>query len=207
VQEAKFDKVLRPIARVALADPKNVAFDAFFTHILMHELMHGLGPHFADGHPVREMLQDSYSALEEAKADISGLYAMQLLIDKGVLPKAMERTMYNTYLASSFRSIRFGATEAHARGQALQLNWMLDKGAVTVGKEGTFAVDPAKMKQAVTSLTTEIMTIQGHGDRAAAQQLLARMAVVRPPVQAILDRMRDIPIDIEPRFVTADKLP
>jgi hypothetical protein len=206
VQEAKFEKVLRPISKVALSDGKNVAFDVFFTHILMHELMHGLGPHLVNGHTTRELLQETYSALEEAKADISGLFAMQLLVDKGVLPKAMEKTMYNTYLASSFRSIRFGATEAHARGQALQLNWLLDKGGVTVAKDGTFAVDPAKIKAAVASLTREIMTIQGRGDRAAAHELL-NLAVVRPPVQAILDRLKEVPVDIEPRFVTADKLP
>jgi hypothetical protein len=206
VQEAKFDKVLRPIAKIAVADAKSVAFDVFFTHILMHELMHGLGPHLVDGHPVRELLQETYSALEEAKADISGLFAMQFLVDKGVLPKAMERTMYVTYLASSFRSIRFGATEAHARGQALQLNWLMDKGAVTVGKDGTFAVDASKIKAGVASLTTEIMNIQAHGDRAGAQQLL-KLAVVRPPVQAVLDRLKEVPVDIEPRAVTADKLP
>jgi Peptidase family M49 len=205
VQEAKFEKVLKPISKIALADAKSVAFDAFFTHILTHELMHGLGPHLVNGRPVRELLQDTYSALEEAKADISGLYAMQHLVDKGVLPKAMEKTMYTTYLASSFRSIRFGATEAHARGQALQLNWLLDKGAVTVAKDGTFAVEAGKIKPAVASLTREIMTIQGHGDRAGAQRLL-QLAVVRPPVQAILDRLKDVPVDIEPRFVSADKL-
>jgi hypothetical protein len=206
VQEAKFDKVLKPISRVALSDAKNIAFDAFFTHILMHELMHGLGPHLVNGHPTRELLQETYSALEEAKADISGLFAMQFLVDKGVLPKAMEKTMYNTYLASSFRSIRFGASDAHARGQALQLNWLCDKGAVTVSKDGTFAVDAAKVKGAVASLTTEIMNIQGRGDRAAAHELL-KQAVVRPPVQAILERLKEIPVDIEPRFTTADKLP
>jgi hypothetical protein len=205
VQEAKFEKVLKPISKIALADPKSVAFDVFFTHILMHELMHGLGPHLVDGHPVRELLQDSYSALEEAKADISGLFAMQFLIDKGVLPKAMEKTMYTTYLASSFRSIRFGASDAHARGQALQLNWLMDKGGVTVGKDGTFAVDASKIKSAVASLTTEIMSIQGRGDRAAALELL-RLGVVRPPVQAVLDRLKEVPVDIEPRFVTAEKL-
>src|SRR5678815_5196144 len=153
--------------------------------------MHGLGPHLVGGHPVRELLQDTYSALEEAKADISGLFAMQHLIDKGVLPKAMEKTMYTTYLASSFRSIRFGATEAHARGQALQLNWLMDKGAVTVAKDGTFAVEPGKIKPAVASLTREIMTIQGRGDRAGAQRLL-QLAVVRPAVQVVLDRLKDV---------------
>jgi hypothetical protein len=209
VQEAKFEKVLRPIAALALAPSVrgDISFDAFFTHILMHELMHGLVITVGGKtSTVRESLQDAYSALEEAKADISGLFAMQLLVDKGVLPKAMEKTMYTTYLASSFRSIRFGATEAHGKGQAMQLNYLLDKGAVTVGKDGTFAIDPAKIKSAVAALTREIMTIQGHGDRAAAKTLLG-LALVRRPVQAVLDRLKDIPIDIAPRFVTADTLP
>src|SRR5204863_1036490 len=125
-----------------------------FTHILMHELMHGLGPHevaVAGGKKVtvRENLQDSYSALEEAKADISGLFAMQHLVDKGVLDKSFEQTMYTTFLASSFRSIRFGVTEAHGKGIAVQLNYLLDQGGFVVKPDGTFAVDPAKIKDGV----------------------------------------------------------
>ncbi len=111
VQEAKFRKTLLPISQVALGagDRKNVSFDAFFTHILMHDLMHGLGPHqAAQGITVRKAMQEAGSALEEAKADISGLFALQLLVDKGVLDRALERTMYVTFLASAFRSIRFG---------------------------------------------------------------------------------------------------
>ena len=109
VQEAKFEKVLMPIAHVVLPPSavSQVAFDPFFTHILMHELMHGLGPHnlTVDGKetPVRMQLKDVYSAIEEAKADITGLYAMQYLIDKGELPKSLEKSMYTTYLASMFR--------------------------------------------------------------------------------------------------------
>src|SRR5262249_16552597 len=114
VQEAKFQKVLLPIAKLALAPAvvKEVAFDAFFTHILMQELMHGLGPHTVTvaGKTTtpRQALEDSYSAIEEAKADISGLWAMQYLVGKGVVPKAMEATMYTTFLASAFRTLRFG---------------------------------------------------------------------------------------------------
>ena len=109
-----------------------MAFDAFFTHILMHELMHGLGPHdiTVDGRAttVRQELKDTYSAIEEAKADISGLFALQFLVDRGQLDKSFERTMYTTFLASAFRSIRFGINEAHGRGQAIQLNYLLDHG-------------------------------------------------------------------------------
>ena len=213
VQEAKFNKVLMPIAKIALSKDaqKNVAFDAFFTHILMHELMHGLGPHVITvgkkQSTVREALESSYSAIEEAKADISGLFAMQYLIDKGLLPKQMEQTMYVTFLASAFRSIRFGTNEAHGKGQALQLNWLLDAGGFTVAKSGAFAVDATKVKAGVESLTRELMTLQAHGDKQRADELLARLGVVRPEVKRVLDRLAKIPVDIAPRFVTADQLP
>src|SRR5688500_9627135 len=207
-QEAKFRMVLQPIARVALAaaDQQNVAFDAFFTHILMHELMHGLGPHniTAGGRTttVRQELKDTYSATEEAKADISGLFALQFLVDRGKLDKKFEQTMYTTFLASIFRSIRFGITEAHGRGVAIQLNYFLDNGGVTVAADGTFAVDAAKIKQNVIALTRDIMTMQAAGDYAAAKQMIETLGVVRPPVQVVLDRLKDVPVDIEPRFVT-----
>ena len=209
VQEAKFEKVLVPIAGVALpaADGKDVSFDAFFTHILMHELMHGLGPHnltvAGRATTVREEMKELGSTLEEAKADISGLWAMQYLIDKGVIDKAMERPMYTTFLASCFRSIRFGLTEAHGRGIALQLNSLIDAGGFSAGADGTFSVDTAKVKAGVEALTRQIMTLQAAGDYAGAKQLLDKMAVVRPEVQRILDRLADVPVDIAPRFVTA----
>ncbi|WP_163997984.1 dipeptidyl-peptidase 3 family protein [Pyxidicoccus caerfyrddinensis] len=212
VQEAKFERVLLPIAKVALTakDQQDVSFDAFFTHILMHELMHGLGPHniTVEGKQttVRQALQVASSALEEAKADISGLWALQQLVDKGVIDKSMERTMYTTFLASAFRSIRFGVDEAHGKGIALQLNHFLDTGAVKVNADGTFAVVPEKIRASVTSLTKQLMEVQGRGDRKAAELLLAKMGVVRPSVQKVLERLKDVPVDIEPRYVTADEL-
>lgn len=212
VQEAKFQRVLQPIAKVALpaADRKNVAFDAFFTHILMHELMHGLGPHNitvgGKATTVRQALQVSSSAIEEAKADISGLWALQQLVNKGVIDKSMERTMYTTFLASAFRSIRFGVDEAHGKGVALQLNHFLDTGAVKVNADGTFSVVPEKIQASVTALTQQLMELQGRGDRAQAEALLAKQGVVRPEVKRVLDRLQNVPVDIEPRFVTADQL-
>jgi hypothetical protein len=211
-QEAKFKVVLVPISKVALApaDQGHVAFDAFFTHILMHELMHGLGPHNISvrgrATTVRQELKDTYSAIEEAKADISGLFALQFLVDRGKLEKTYEQTMYTTFLASCFRSIRFGVNEAHGRGVAIQLNYFLDKGGVTVAADGTFAVNPAKIRQAVSDLTRDIMTLQAVGDYAAAQELIKTLGVVRPEVKTVLDRLKNVPVDIEPRFVTAEKL-
>ena len=147
VQEAKFNGVLLPISQIALPafEREDIAFDAFFTHILMHELMHGLGPHSLTINDVettvRQELRETYSTLEEAKADISGLWALHYLIDQGVVDRSMARSIYSTFLASAFRSIRFGINEAHGRGVAIQLNTFLDEGGVTVGPDGRFSVD------------------------------------------------------------------
>ena len=212
VQDAKFAKTLVPISNMVLspADRTHVAFDAFFTHIVVHELMHGLGPHriTVDGRSttVRRELKDTYSAIEEAKADVSALFAIQHLIDKGVLDTALERPLYTTFLASTFRSLRFGIDEAHGRGNAIQLNHLLDHGGVTVRADGTFAVHLADMKTAVTALTRDIMTLQAEGDYAAAKALRDSAAVIRPPVQEALDKLASVPVDIKPRFTTAERL-
>jgi hypothetical protein len=212
VQDAKFAKTLLPISRIVLgaSDQPKLSFEAFFTHILVHELMHGLGPHSitSGGRPttVRQQLKDTYSALEEAKADISALFAIQLMIDKGTLPKALEESLYTTFLASAFRSIRFGVNEAHGKGIAIQLNYLLDQRGFTVKPDGTFAVNPDRVKEAVAGLTREIMTIQAEGDYPKAKALGDRLGVVRAPVQEALEKMQFIPVDIEPRFTTADQL-
>ena len=211
-QEAKFSKVLVPISKIALAaaDQGQVAFDAFFTHILMHELMHGLGPHdiTVNGRAttVRQELKDTYSTIEEAKADVSGLWALQFLVDKGQLDKAFERTMYTTFLASAFRSIRFGITEAHGRGQAVQLNYLLDRGAFKVNADGTFTVDAARIRAGVEALTREIMTLQAEGSYAKARTMIDTLGVVRPETKTVLDRLNEVPVDIEPRFTTAEQV-
>src|SRR5687767_3177591 len=172
--------------------------------------MHGLGPHniTVNGRAttVRQEMKELSSALEEAKADVSGLFALQFLVDRGTLDKQFQETMYRTYLASMFRSIRFGINEAHGRGVAIQLNYFLDHGGVTVASDGTFAVNPERIRQNVVDLTRDIMTLQAVGDYAAATQLISTLGVVRPQVQTVLDRLKDVPVDIEPRFVTAQQL-
>jgi hypothetical protein len=212
LQAAKFTVALVPISQAVLsaADQKDVSFDAFFSHTLMHELMHGLGPHqitvAGRATTVRQELKETYSAIEEAKADISGLFALQHLIDRGTLDPAAARGMYRTFLASSFRSIRFGLTEAHGKGIAIQLNHLLDAGAFVCEKDGTFSVNDATIKSAVTRLTGEIMTIEAEGNYAKAKQMLERLAVLRPEVEAALERLKQVPVDIEPHYVTAAKL-
>lgn len=221
VQQAKFKAILVPISRVVLssAAQKDVNFDLFFTHIVAHELTHGLGPHQIkvngrDTNPRLE-LKELYSAIEEAKADVTGLFALQHLMslaDKGTIqmpiphgPEA-ERQLYTTYLASSFRTLRFGLQDSHARGMAMQFNFFLDKGGYIANSDGTFSVDLNKIKTAVRDLDHDLLTAEANGDYNAAKAMLAKYSVVRPEVQRAMDRLKSLPTDIEPVFVTADAI-
>jgi hypothetical protein len=218
VQEAKFEATLTPISKLVLrpADQKDLDFDSFFTHILAHEIMHGLGPHATtqNGQPStpRQDLKDTYSTIEEAKADVTGLWALAYMMDKGQLKESLgqgasaERKLYNTYLASGFRTLHFGLTDSHARGMAIQMNYLLDKGGFVSHGDGTFSVDFAKIKGAVADLDREFLTIEATGDYARAQDLMKRYVVIRPDVQKALDHMKSVPNDIRPSFTTAAKL-
>jgi hypothetical protein len=219
VQEAKFETTLVPISKIVLrpADQKDLDFDSFFTHILAHEIMHGLGPHATktkDGKPStpRQDLKDAYSTIEEAKADVTGLWALSYMMDKGQLKNSLgqgeqaERKLYNTFLASAFRTLHFGLTDSHARGMAIQVNYLLDKGGFVSHGDGTFSVDYSKIKGAVADLDREFLTIEATGDYPRAQALMKRYVVIRPDVQKALDKMKSVPNDIRPAFVTAAKL-
>ncbi len=189
VQEAKFSKILEPIAGRVLApeDRPNLKFDAFFTHILAHEMTHGIGPQ----NGVRQSLKELHSAVEEAKADVTGLFMMQYLFDHKLLPEA-EKPLYTTFLASSFRTLRFGTHEAHGKGMALQFNYLADKGAFVAKPDGTFAVDFQKVKGAVRDLVHDLLEIEATGDYARAKKMLDELGVLRPPLQNALSKLTDI---------------
>ncbi len=213
VQQAKFRTILTPIAGDVLpaADRQYLDFESFFTHILAHELTHGLGPHQIDiaGRSTnpRQELKELYSAIEEAKADVTGLFALQFLMEQasGGSPDAQaERRLYTTFLASSFRTLRFGLKEAHAKGMAMQFNYLLDKGGFRANPDGTFSVDFDKIKPAVRDLDHDLLTLEATGDYDGAKKMLDDLGAIRPEVQKALDRLTHIPTDIEPLFVTAD---
>lgn len=221
VQEAKFQKILLPIAQRAISKSavNDVKFDPFFTHILAHELMHGLGPHQIklqgrEASP-REALKELYGAIEEAKADVTGLFALQYMMDhaqemqlKGSLATgdAAERQLYTTFLASSFRSLRFGLNEAHGKGMAVQFNFYLDHGGFVENSDGTFKVNVAKMKEAVRELDHDLLTLEAEGNYAGAKKLLDELGVIRPALAKTLEQLQGIPTDIEPIYATADEL-
>lgn len=215
VSEAKFKLILRPIADVCITKEQQhyVDFDSFFTHTICHECCHGIGPHSitlpsGKKSTVRLELQELHSALEEAKADIVGLWALKYLIDKDVLPNTLIRSMYVSFLAGCFRSVRFGLEEAHGKGQALQFNWLFEKGAIVLHEDDTFSVDFDKVEGAVESLSRKILTIQAMGDKSAADALLQKYCDMTQPLKLALQKLEivQVPVDIAPKFPIADQI-
>ncbi|KAB2007056.1 hypothetical protein ES319_D10G001400v1 [Gossypium barbadense] len=216
VSEAKFKQILNPIADACIAKEQHelVDFESFFTHTICHECCHGIGPHtitLPDGRKstVRLELQDLHSALEEAKADIVGLWALNFLIKKQhLLPTSLEKSMYVSFLAGCFRSVRFGLEEAHGKGQALQFNWLLEKEAFVFHPNETFSVNFDKVEEAVESLSRTILTIQAKGDKEGASLLLQKYCTMTKPLKVALQKLESIhvPVDIAPIFPVAKSL-
>ncbi|RKP05352.1 MutT/nudix family protein [Thamnocephalis sphaerospora] len=206
VQEAKYAHNLEPIAKLVLAEDqlKHLSFDAFFTHILLHEVAHSNGPAHVVNLPdvtIRSRLQELYSTTEEAKADIVGLFAAAYLLRKGVITGITTESFYTTYLASSFRSIRFGLNEAHGRGQAAQLNYLIDQdGFAYDAATGRFRVNFDRIEAAVSLLAHEILVLQGDGDKARVKAFLDKYAVNRDYTSAALARLAQVPIDVQPIY-------
>ncbi len=199
---AKFDKILVPIADT-LIEPtqrRHITFEAFFGNVMFHEVAHGLGiKNTLNGAgTVRAALKEWASALEEGKADILGLYMISRLLEQGELSGSLE-DYYVTFMASIFRSIRFGASSAHGRANMVRFNYFADRGAFARDAAmGRYAVDMNAMGAAVTELSKLILTLQGDGDYAAVAALFEELGVIRPQLQADLERLAaaGIPVDI-----------
>ena len=211
VQEAKFHSTLEPIAQRVLSASSagDLNFESFFTHILAHELSHGIGPHQIQVNgrstTLRQELKELYSPIEEAKADVTGLFMLQFLADRKLIAggPAFERRLYTTFLASTFRTLRFGVKEAHGKGMAMQVNYLSDKGGFVARPDGRFEVNFEKIKSAVRDLDHDLLTIEATGDYAGAKRMLDQLGVIRPPMQKALSALADIPVDIEPVFAVA----
>ena len=200
---AKFDKILLPIIDALIAEEQRslVNFDAFFSNIMFHEVAHGLGiKNTINGRGrVRQALQERASALEEAKADVLGLYMITELANKGELDDDNLDDNYVTFLASIFRSVRFGAASAHGRANLMQLNFLEEKGAFSYDADsGTYEVDLETMGDAVNELAGVILKFQGDGDYEGLGEFMETYQVVGDTLQQNLDRLGDegIPVDV-----------
>lgn len=199
---AKFDTIMAPIAAelIAPAQMQHVTFDAFFENVMFHEVAHGLGiKNTLDGQgTVRQALGELYSAYEEGKADILGLYMISALGDMGELDKAKRMDNYVTFLAGIFRSVRFGASSAHGQANMVAFNYLAQAGAFSRDEQGHYAVDFDRMEKAVNDLSARILMLQGDGDRAGAQALLDSHGQIGTDLAADLARIEKagIPVDI-----------
>ena len=199
---AKFDNILVPIAEQLVAEDqrKHVTFNAFFSNTMFHEVAHGLGiDNTLDGSgTVREALKEQASALEEGKADILGLYMVTKLHEKGELGDAPLEDYYTTFMASIFRSSRFGTASAHGRANMVRFNYFQEVGAFSRDENGAYRADYAKMRQAVDDMSEMILRLQGDGDYEGVKALMADKGVISPQLREDLDRLAEagIPTDI-----------
>jgi hypothetical protein len=199
---AKYDAILVPLARELVAEESlgHITFDAFFSNVMFHEVAHGLGiKNTLDGEgTVREALREHAGALEEAKADVLGLYMITELFDRGELKEGQLLDHYVTFMAGLFRSVRFGAASAHGRANMMQFNAFAEQGAFARGEDGRYRVDLARMREAVRALAGRILTLQGDGDHAGVGALLASHGVIREQLAGDLARLNEagIPVDV-----------
>ena len=199
---AKYDKILVPIANELIVPDQiaNITFDAFFGNVMFHEVAHGLGiKNTINGKGlVRTVLKERYSSLEEGKADILGLYMIRQLHSQGELGSASLDDNYVTFLASLFRSIRFGASNAHGRANVVAFNFLERMGAFAREPSGKYRVNMAKMREGADALSQRILTIQGDGDYDGAGRFYEELGKIGPALAADLARLgaRAIPVDI-----------
>ena len=208
---AKYDKILQPIAErfVDESQLQHLSSEAFTNNVLFHELSHGLGPGkiMKDGKEteVRFELKDLYSTCEEAKADVMGIYNILFMQENEVMPPSKFETTAVTYLAGLFRSVRFGATEAHGRGVALQINYMLEKGAISLDEaSGKFTVNFDKYPDVIRDLVRDLCILQAYGDYEGTKQLFDKYATLDTRLAQRLESLTDIPVDIAPRYPLAE---
>ena len=199
--EAKFETILKPMADLLIAadQRKNINGEAFFSNVMFHEVAHGLGiKNTINGKgTVREALKENYAALEEGKADVLGLYMIQQLHKQGEITGDMQDYIV-TFVASIFRSIRFGASSAHGKANLLRFNYFKEQGAIVRGADGTYSVDFTKFDNAVEGLTKLILQIQGDGDYEGLSKLMSEKCILSDELKADLDRLAkaNIPVDI-----------
>lgn len=202
----KFDKVLIPISETLIAEDQRqyIKFDAFFENTMFHEVAHGLGiKNTINGNGVvRKALKEQYSALEEGKADIIGLFLVTQLAEMGELGEKDLMDNYVTFMTSIFRSVRFGVASSHGKANMIRFYYFQEKGAFTKDKaSGTYRIDFDKMQAAMNDLAAEILIIQGNGDYEKAKEMVENMGFIREELQKDLDRISDAGIPRDIRFI------
>jgi hypothetical protein len=205
--DARVNYVILPLARqlMPLAQAAKVSAEGYFLGTLMHEISHGVGPTFAvsksgEKMNVREAIGPIYGGLEEAKADVVGMFALKWLVDHGVLPREKLPEYYASYVAGNLRTMRFGAAEAHGQAEMMEFNYYLEHGAIRRLQSGGYEVDYENMPTQVENLAKELLETEATGDRTRAENWFRKYDVISPQLETALDRAVGVPVDVDPRF-------
>ena len=178
--------------------------EAYLLGTIMHEMAHGLGPAFARTAAgkvaIREAMGPIYGGLEEAKADLVGMFGLKWLVDHGALPKTKREEYYASYVAGIFRTVRFGAGEAHGQAELMEFNYLSEKGAIKRQSSGRYAIDYARIPEVIADLTKELLNIEATGDRARAENWFKKYDVMPADLQSSLKSAARVPVDIDPVF-------
>ena len=203
--DARVNYVVLPIGKLLMREDQAAmaSMDGYFTVVLMHEICHALGPAYARTSAgqadIRESIGPTFSGLEEAKADIVGLLALNWLMEKGVLPKEQAQQFYASHVAGIFRTVRFGVAEAHGRAEMMEFNYFAEQGAIARDpRTGKYAIDFTKMEQAIATLAKELLEIEATGDRNRAEQWFKKYDSMPAELKSALANVKDVPVDVDP---------
>jgi hypothetical protein len=203
--DARVNYVVLPISKLLMREDQAAmaSMDGYLAVVLMHEICHGLGPAYARTSAgqadIRESIGPTYAGLEEAKADIVGLFALNWLMEKGVVPREKAQEFYASHVAGIFRTVRFGVAEAHGRAEMMEFNYFVEQGAITLDpKIGKYAIDFTKMQAAIATLAKELLEIEATGDRNRAEQWFKKYDSMPSELKSALASVRDVPVDVDP---------
>ncbi|WDE05907.1 hypothetical protein SG34_002955 [Thalassomonas viridans] len=206
--EARFNGIIKPVSQVLINKQQlpEISDDGFFQFVLMHEISHALGPRTVKvgskkGMATNAAIGPNYNALEEAKADISGMHSLIYLMDKGIVDAKRRNNFFISYLGSLFRSMRFGLNQAHGKAAVLSLNYFAENGGVSYDKNsGRWTLNDKKFEENIASLAKALLILEGDGDNSKVQAFFDRWAVNSPRIQASLDKVNHLPIDVLPEY-------
>jgi hypothetical protein len=211
-QDARTEYVVLPVARQVMrpAQAALASGEGYLAAVMMHEICHGLGPSFArtpqGKRPINEAIGPGYSPLEEAKADVVGMFALDWLLQRDALPAPRREEYYASYLAGIFRSVRFGTAEAHSRAEMMEFNYLVEQGAVSRLADGRYEVVMTTVPNAIRSLAKELLTIEATGDRQRNEAWFAKYGQMPASLKESLDRVTGVPVDIDPVFSFAERV-
>jgi len=202
--DARVNYVILPVAKLVMRPDQaaQASGEGYLAAVMMHEICHGLGPAFArkggQHVDIREAIGPTYSGLEEAKADVTGMFGLKWLVDHGALPKERLEEYYASYVAGIFRTVRFGTAEAHGRAEMMEFNYLAEQGAITRAASGRYVIDYAKMPDTLAALAKELLEIEATGDRARAEAWFNKYDKMPADLRSALDAANNVPVDIDP---------